>query len=343
MATSFFVILILLVYIGYKQDIVKKTDIPVDYEQAGLHEQIVIRFSHVVAENTPKGLAVSKFAELVEKKTNGKIKVEIYPNSMLYSDSEEMNALQHGDIQMIAPSISNVTEMIPEWQVLDLPYLFNSYDDIHKFFTGDVSKKLLDMLENENIKGLALWSNGFKHMTSNNRPLIKPEDFKNVHIRTMSSQMLQEQYQLLQAKPVDVSFDQVYSSLEKHQIEAGENTSSNIYSKGFYKVQQYMTLSYHGFLGYAVMMNEDFWNSLSKELQNQLIETLNETTLWNLKVSEQMNKDSLEKILQNSDINIITLTDKQKEAWTKKWSPLYSHYQTEINSHLIKDIQKELK
>ncbi|MGM9922625.1 MAG: DctP family TRAP transporter solute-binding subunit [Bacillus sp. (in: firmicutes)] len=342
MGTTLAVIIVALIYIGYKHNFGREANIPIDYEQTGLSDQIVINFSHVIAENTPKGLAANKFAELVEKKTNGKVKVEVYPNSILYSDEEEMAALLNGDVQMIAPTFSKVTEIIPEWQVLDLPYIMKDYQDIKTIFTGDVGEELLDELDKVGIKGLTLWSSGFKQMTTNHNPLIHKEDFDGLQFRTMPSETLQKQFELLHAKSTNLNFDEVFSILEKHVLDSQENTISNIYSKGFYKVQKYMTVSNHGILGYAVMMNEDFWDSLSKDLQADIEEALKEVTLWNLEQSEQMNKDDLEKIKKNSPIIIHTLNGTEQHEWAEQWEPLYQNYEATINPRWIKRIQHEL-
>ncbi|KPC98952.1 C4-dicarboxylate-binding periplasmic protein precursor [Geobacillus sp. BCO2] len=175
-----------------------------DDEQKGLEKQIIIYFSHVVAENTPKGLAAQKFAELVEQKTNGRVKVEVFPNGSLYSDGEELDALLRGDVQMIAPSFSKVTELIPEWQVLDLPFLFRDEDDVRRVFTGKVGAELLRMLEAKGMKGLAFWSNGFKQMMSTTRPLIAPDDFRGLRFRIMPSEVIEKQFRLLGGEPVAV-------------------------------------------------------------------------------------------------------------------------------------------
>ncbi|MGM9926602.1 MAG: DctP family TRAP transporter solute-binding subunit [Bacillus sp. (in: firmicutes)] len=343
MITAVGTVLLLLLYFGYQYNFGNDSSLPIDYEQEGLADEIVIKFSHVVAESTPKGLAASKFAELVEEKTNGKIKVEVYPNSMLYSDDDEMRALLNNDIQMIAPSISNMTEIIPEWQVLDLPYLFTDYDDIQTIFTGDIGTKLLNSLQKKDIKGLALWSNGFKQMTSNDHPIRNVADFEGMQIRTMSSDMLQKQFTLLNAEPVGVSFDKVYLGLEHQTIDAQENTLSNIYSKGFYKVQHYLTISNHGFLGYAVMMNNNFWDSLPDHLQRKVKEAIDEATLWNLEQSEKMNDTSFTKIKQDSNLEIYTLSPKEQKEWADAFVPLYQYYQSEINASLIDEIKEEIR
>ncbi|EZP78585.1 TRAP dicarboxylate transporter subunit DctP [Parageobacillus genomosp. 1] len=311
-----------------------------DDEQQGLKKQIVIYFSHVVAENTPKGLAAQKFADLVEKKTNGRVKVEVFPNGSLYSDGEEMDALLRGDVQMIAPTFSKVTELIPEWQVLDLPFLFHDYNDVERTFTEDVGAQLLAMLDQKGIKGLALWSNGFKQMMSTNRPLVRPDDFRGLRFRIMPSEVIEKQFRLLGGKPIVVSFDHVYRSLENHEFDGQENTISNIYSKGFYKFQPYITISNHGYLGYAVMMNKTFWESLPKDIQQKITEAIQETTMWNLQQSKKQNEQELEKIKQNKNIHIYELSEEEKKRWEQKFAPLYGQFTEEFGDQLLREIKQ---
>jgi tripartite ATP-independent transporter DctP family solute receptor len=336
--------LILLVCLGCAVFLLKQhfrnENMVYDDEQQGLKKQIVIHFSHVVAENTPKGLAAQKFAELVEKKTNGRVKVEVYPNGSLYSDGEEMDALLRGDVQMIAPSFSKVTELIPEWQVLDLPFLFQDYHDVERAFTGNVGEYLLATLDQKGIKGLALWSNGFKQMMSTARPLIRPDDFHGLRFRIMPSKVIERQFRLLGGEPVVVSFDHVYRSLEKHEFDGQENTISNIYSKGFYKFQPYITISNHGYLGYAVIMNKSFWESLPKDIQQKITEAIQETTKWNLQQSKTQNEQELEKIKQNKSIHIYELSEEEKKRWERKFAPLYDQFTKEFGDKLLREIKQ---
>jgi tripartite ATP-independent transporter DctP family solute receptor len=311
-----------------------------DDEQQGLKKQIVIYFSHVVAENTPKGLAAQKFADLVEKKTNGRVKVEVFPNGSLYSDGEEMDALLRGDVQMIAPTFSKVTGLIPEWQVLDLPFLFHDYNDVERTFTEDVGAQLLAMLDQKGIKGLALWSNGFKQMMSTARPLVRPDDFRGLRFRIMPSEVIEKQFRLLGGEPIVVSFDHVYRSLENHEFDGQENTISNIYSKGFYKFQPYITISNHGYLGYAVMMNKTFWESLPKDIQQKITEAIQETTMWNLQQSKKQNEQELEKIKQNKNIHVYELSEEEKKRWEQKFAPLYGQFTEEFGDQLLREIKQ---
>lgn len=310
-----------------------------DDEQKGLQNQIIIYFSHVVAENTPKGLAAQKFAELVKQKTDGRVKVEVFPNGSLYSDGEELDALLRGDVQMIAPSFSKVTELIPEWQVLDLPFLFRNDDDVRRVFTGEIGAELLGMLEAKKIKGLALWSNGFKQMMSTTRPLIAPDDFRGLRFRIMPSEVIEKQFRLLGGEPVAVSFDRVYQELEQHKFDGQENTISNIYSKGFYKFQPYITISNHGYLGYAVMMNQSFWDSLPKDIQQKITEAMAEATRWNLEQSKEQNERELKQLERREDVFLYRLSEEEKRKWEQKFAPLYNEFTRQFGSGLFNEIR----
>ncbi|EPR28091.1 MULTISPECIES: TRAP transporter substrate-binding protein [Geobacillus] len=314
-----------------------------DDEQKGLEKQIIIYFSHVVAENTPKGLAAQKFAELVEQKTNGRVKVEVFPNGSLYSDGEELDALLRGDVQMIAPSFSKVTELVPEWQVLDLPFLFRDEDDVRRVFTGKVGAELLRMLEAKGMKGLAFWSNGFKQMMSTTRPLIAPDDFRGLRFRIMPSEVIEKQFRLLGGEPIAVSFDRVYQELEQHKFDGQENTISNIYSKGFYKFQPYITISNHGYLGYAVMMNQSFWDHLPKDIQQKITEAMAEATQWNLQESKAQNERELNELRQREDVHLYELSEREKWEWERKFAPLYEEFAKRFGARLLEEIRESEK
>lgn len=341
--TAILTVVLLISAICYKQGVWQKESLPIDKEQQGLNKQVIINFSHVVAEDTPKGQAAIKFAELLEQKSHGRIHVIIYPNGMLYNDDTELKALQNGDVQMIAPSFSKMTKEIPSWQVLDLPYLFHTDQDVEKVLNGRTGEQLLNQLHYANIKGLAFWNNGFKQMIAERKPIIQVEDFKNLRVRAMPSNVLQAQFELLGAHSVSTSFDELYSEVENHEIDAQENTLSNIYSKGFYKVQRHITLSNHGLLGYAVMMNEDFWNSLPRDLQDDIEEAMKETTKWNFQMAKEMNKEDLEKLKKDSHIDISTLPVTEQKKWEEKFKPLYDTYNTEVGSMFLKEIQSEIQ
>ncbi|MCY8979793.1 TRAP transporter substrate-binding protein [Bacillus halotolerans] len=313
-------------------------EIVYDDDQEGLQEQIVFKFSHVVAENTPKGLAANKFAELVNEKSGGKMKIEVFPNGSLYSDIEEIEALQNGDVQFIAPSTSKLGMLSPEWGVLDLPYAFTDYDAVKKGLHGTIGTQLFDSLKKNQLKGLAYWTNGFKQITTNHGPVKTPDDLKGQDLRIMQSNVIEDQFKLLGAAPHQESFNSTFQLLENNIVDGEENTISNIYSKKFYNVQDYLTISSHGYLGYAVMTDEHFWNAQTPETRRILTEAMQETTEWNETYAEEMNKEQLEEIKKHSSIKIYELSDKEKKDWMKRLDPVYRKYEPIFGRKLIQEL-----
>ncbi|MGN7175806.1 C4-dicarboxylate ABC transporter [Paenibacillus sp. FSL R5-0490] len=316
--------------------------LPYDDDQEGLKDQIVFKFSHVVAENTPKGLAAQRFAELVAEKSDGHIKIEVFPNGSLYSDIEEINALKEGQVHFIAPSTSKLGMLSPKWAVLDLPFAFPSREAALDGLNGDIGKQLLDSLQGDGIKGLAHWPNGFKQITTNKGPIQKPEDLKGQSFRIMQSDVISAQFSRLKAKAIQDSFNSTYKLLEEGEVDGEENTVSNIYSKKFYNLQKHMTISNHGYLGYAVMMSGKVWNEQSEETKKILLEAMEETTEWNSRMAFDMNEELLEKIRQNSSIQIHQLTPEEKQEWQAVLDPIYEDFSQDIGKNLVEEM-KELR
>ncbi|QCR32908.1 DctP family TRAP transporter solute-binding subunit [Lysinibacillus sp. SGAir0095] len=338
---SFITIIILIALFSYRQNIFSTT-LPYDDEQQGLNEQITIHFSHVVAENTPKGIAAEKFKALVEEKSDGKVVVQIYPNGMLYNDENELEALRENKIQMIAPTISKMTKTLPNWQVLDLPFIIEDNKQLKKVLQGETSKSLLQELDSINVKGLTFWNNGFKQIASTS-PIIEVEQFKGKRVRMMTSDILHEQFMLLDAKPIATTFGDLYSGLKQNLVDAQENTISNIYSKQFHTMENHITLSNHGILAYSVIMNETFWNSLDVEIQNIITDSLDQMQNWQFERAEQFNVENLSYLKGNSNVKIYDLDDLTKKKWEEKLLPIYSHYEKNINDHYLDDLLNEIK
>jgi C4-dicarboxylate-binding protein DctP len=339
--SSFFVIITILAIFFYPLDRFKQEEISYDDEQEGLSDQIIIRFSHVVAENTPKGLAAQKFAELADEKTDGLVKVEVIPNGTLYTDEQELDALMKNDVQMIAPSLSKMTKLAPEWGLFDLPFLFQKNEDITSVFSSEIGSSFLRLHEDENITGMALWSNGFKQMTSSENPLKKPEDFKGQRFRIMPSTMIEEQFKRLGVEPIVMPFDQVYMALEAEKFEGQENTISNIYSRRLYELQNYMTISNHGFLGYAVLMNKEFWDHLPEDVQSSLTDAMDEATAWMLEESLKMNKDQLRVIERESSIDIHYITEEERKDWLDHLQPVYQTFLQHVTEGFVREFVEE--
>jgi C4-dicarboxylate-binding protein DctP len=302
---------------------------------------IVIKFSHVVAEDTPKGKGALKFKQLAEERTKGKVKVEVYPNSTLYKDKEEVEALQLGSVQMLAPSLAKFGPLgVREFEVFDLPYLFDNYDELHKVTRGAVGKSLLAKLEPKGIIGLAYWDNGFKDMSAN-KPLHKPEDFRGLKMRIQSSKVLDAQMRALGAVPQVMAFSEVYQALQTGVVDGTENPPSNLYTQKMHEVQKFLTISDHGYLGYAVIVNKKFWDGLPPDIRKTLDEAMADATKYADDIAKKENDDALEAVKKSGRTQIITLAPDEKKAWKKALIKVHQESESRIGKDLIQSIYKE--
>ncbi|MGB3427113.1 MAG: DctP family TRAP transporter solute-binding subunit, partial [Burkholderiaceae bacterium] len=241
---------------------------------------IIIKFSHVVAVDTPKGKGAEKFKELAEKRLPGKVKVEIYPNSTLYKDGEELEALSLGSVQLLAPSLAKFGPLgAREFEVFDLPYMFDNSEELHKVTEGPAGKALFKKLESKGIHGLAYWDNGFKIMTSN-KPMKTPADMRGQKIRIQSSAVLSSQMKALGALPQSMAFSEVYQAMQTGVVDGGENTPSNVYTQKMHEVQKHATMTNHGYIGYAVITNKKFWDGLPADIRTGLEAAMAEATKY---------------------------------------------------------------
>src|SRR5499427_7495161 len=252
-------------------------------------EPIVIKFSHVTAKNTPKGEGAEYFKKLAEERTGGRIRVEVYPNSILYKDGEELEMLQLGAVQMLAPSLAKFGPLgVKEFEVFDLPFLFDGYDDLHKVTQGPVGQALLMKLEARGITGLAFWDNGFKVMSAN-RPLRAPADFKGLKMRIQSSKVLDQEMRDLGAIPQVTALSEAYQALQTGVVDGTENPPSNLYTQRMHEVQKFVSVSNHGYLGYAVIVNRKFWSALPPYLRATLEGAMQEATVYVNRVAKLEN------------------------------------------------------
>lgn len=324
--------------IGFGPDLLKENR-GHDEEQAGLSNRMIIKFSHVIAENTPKGLTIERFSQLVKEKTQGRVEVQVFPNSILHTEKTEMTALQNGEIQMIAPAFSYLSNTIPEWAVLDLPYLFRSQEDVETVFNGEIGQMLFDKLEDSDMKGLAFWASGFKQVTAN-RPLIMPSDFAGQRLRIIPGNVIEAQFHTLQAIPVGSSFNELYSMLATGKVDGEENTISNVYTKRLYQVQKHMTISNHSYLGYAVVINKTFWNNLPADIQQAITEAMQEATAYNNQLAVSMNDKQLRLLQDNGGMHIHMQTPEERAAWIAALQPVYDQFAPSIGEPLMKKIRE---
>ena len=302
---------------------------------------IVIKFSHVVATDTPKGKGAEYFKKIAEERTKGKVKVEVYANSTLYKDKEEVEALQLGAVQMLAPSLAKFGPLgVREFEVFDLPYLFDNYDELHKVTRGPVGKQLLAKLEPKGIIGLAYWDNGFKDMSAN-KPLHQPSDFRGLKMRIQSSKVLDAQMRALGAVPQVMAFSEVYQALQTGVCDGTENPPSNLYTQKMHEVQKYLTLSNHGYLGYAVIVNKKFWEGLPPDIRKTLEGAMDDATKYADDIAKKENDDALEAVKKSGRTQFITLTPEEKKAWKKALIKVHQESESRIGKELIQSIYKE--
>src|SRR5450830_704716 len=246
----------------------------------GASAQTVIKFSHVVAVDTPKGKAAEFFAKKAAELTKGKVKVEVYANSALYKDKEELEALQLGTVQMLAPSLAKFGPLgVKEFEVFDLPYIFPSKEVLYRVTEGPIGKDLFKKLEPKGITGLAYWDNGFKVMSAN-KPLHVPADFRGLKMRIQSSKVLDAQMRALGANPQVLAFSEVYQALQTGVVDGTENPPSNLYTQKMHEVQKHVTVSDHGYLGYAVIVNKKFWDGLPPDIRTALEGAMKDATKY---------------------------------------------------------------
>ena len=304
-------------------------------------QPIVIKFSHVVAVDTPKGKGADYFKKLAEERTKGRVKVEVYPNSSLFKDGEEMEALQLGSVQMLAPSLAKFGPLgVREFEVFDLPYIFDNYEELHKVTGGPVGAALFKKLESKGIVGLAYWDNGFKVMSAN-KPIRVPADYKGLKMRIQSSKVLGDEMKALGAIPQVMAFSEVYQALQTGVVDGTENPPSNFYTQKMHEVQKYLALTDHGYLGYAVIVNKKFWDGLPPDIRTTLEGAMKDATKYANDIAQKENEDALEAVKASGKTEIITLTPEQKAAMKKALVAVHKENESRVGKETIAEVYKE--
>ena len=296
---------------------------------------IVIKFSHVVAKDTPKGKAAEKFKELAEAATKGRVKIEVYANSTLYKDKEELEALQLGAVQILAPSMAKFGPLgVKEFELFDFPYLFTDQQSLERVTNGPVGKDMLKRLETKGLIGLSFWDNGFKIMSSN-RSMHVPTDLKGLKLRIQASKVLDEQMRVLGANPQVMAFSEVYQALQTGVVDGLENVPSNLYTQKMHEVQKHMTVTNHGYIGYAVVVNKKFWEKLPADMRSQLDGAMKEATEYANKIAQQENEAALDAIRKSGKVTVYMPTDAEKAEWRKVMLPVHKTMEERIGKDLI--------
>ena len=308
---------------------------------AGLAADYVMKVSHVVSASTPKGKAADFLEKRIEELTAGKIDVQVFPNSQLYGDGEELKALVMDNVQVIMPSLSKFTSIAPAMQLFDLPFIFRDKDHLYKVMDGEVGQTLKSKIdEKKQMIALDYWDAGFKHLSTNAKPIVLPEDAAGKKYRIQSSKVLEAQFKAIDGNPQVLPFSEVYSALQQGVVDGTENPLSNFYTKKFHEVQSSVTLTSHGYLGYLVVMSEKFWNKLPKDIQANVTQAMKEATelerkesaLEDAKIMEDLRKYAKD----TNKLQIIELTPEQKQKWEKTMAVVYPKFYDVIGEDLIK-------
>jgi len=297
--------------------------------------QMIIKFSHVVAENTPKGQAALKFKELAEKKLPGKVQVQVFPNSQLYGDAKELEALLLGDVQFIAPSLSKFDRYTKKLQVFDLPFLFDDVEAIDRFQSGAQGKALLESMKSRGLLGLGYWHNGMKELSTDKDVLKRPDDVKGLKFRIQPSDVLEAQFKALGANPQKMAFSEVYQALQTGVVDGQENTWSNIYSQKFYEVQKTIAETNHGVIDYMVVTNAKWWDGLPPDVKKGLSEAMTEATAYGNKLANDINEGDRKRIADAGKAKIQKLSKDDLAAWRKAMEPVWKKFEADIGLDLI--------
>ncbi len=295
---------------------------------------VTIKFSHVVAENTPKGQMANKFKDLVTERLAGKFQVEVFPNSQLFGDNKVLEAMLLGDVQMAAPALSKFSRYTKKLQIYDLPFLFKNMVAVDKFQQSDKGNELLDSLKEKGLVGLGYLHNGMKQLSSS-QPLRVPADANGLKFRIMSSDVLAAQFKAVKATPLKKPFSEVFTLLQTKAIDGQENTWSNIYSKKFFEVQPYITESNHGLLDYMVVTSTDFWMNLDEGDREVLKKSLDEAIAFGNDVAAKKALDDRQKIVDSKRTEIIVLDDAQRNQWVEVMKPVWEEFEEEIGKDMI--------
>ena len=300
---------------------------------------MIVKFSHVVAEKTPKGQAALKFKELAEKYLPGKVEVQVFPSSQLFGDAKEVEAVLLGDVQFIAPSLSKFDRFTKKLQVYDLPFMFPSTEVLDKFQSGPQGQALLTEMKDKGLLGLAYWHNGMKELSTNRDQLKRPEDVKGLKFRIQASDVLEAQFKAVGANPQKMAFSEVYQALQTGVVDGQENTWSNIYGQKFFEVQDGATETNHGIIDYLVVASSAWWDKLPADIKAGLSKAMAEATAYGNKIASDLNDEARAKIVEANKAKIQKLSKEDLAAWQKAMAPVWKQFEPGIGADLIKAAQ----
>lgn len=297
---------------------------------------IVINFSHVVNEDTPKAQMANKFKKLVSERLKGRVVVKVFPKSRLFSDEQLFEALLLDDVQMGAPSLADFEKYSPKLQVFDLPFLFESMEAVERFEKGPIGREFLLSMKDRGIIGLGYLHNGMKQLSAK-KELRLPEDTAGLKFRIQFSEVIAAQFKAMGAIPVQAPFGQTFTLLDKGVVDGQENTWSNIYSKKFHTVQPNITESNHGVLDYMVITSVDFWEGLPEDIRSEIQKAIDEAIAFGNEKAQQVSVSDRKRIEDSKKTKILVLSKEERQKWIEEMRPVWRDFEKVIGKQVIEE------
>ncbi len=301
--------------------------------------EIVVKFSHVTnTDKHPKGIAASLLEKRINAEMNGKMCMEVFPNSTLYNDNKVLEAMLQGDVQLAAPSLSKFEKFTKKFRIFDLPFMFKNINAVEAFQASEAGQGMLNSMQKRGLQGLGYWHNGMKQMSAN-KPLIAPTDANGLKFRVQSSDVLVAQMEAIGGSPQKMAFSEVYGALQQGVVDGQENTWSNIYGKKFFEVQDGVTQTDHGIIDYLLVTSVDWLDGLPADVRSQFLTIVSEVTETRNKESTAVNNDAKKAIIDAGG-KVVTLTGEQRQAWVDVMKPVWAKFADDVGQDNIDAAQK---
>ncbi|WP_399628537.1 TRAP transporter substrate-binding protein [Sporosarcina sp. SG10008] len=301
----------------------------------------LIKVGHAASQDHFAQDSIEKFKEIVEENSDGKIKVEIYPNGQLGGEREMIEAIQLGNLTMTFPSSAPLVSFSKSMALWDLPYLFKDHETAYKVLDGEVGQEILDSLSDKGIKGLVYWENGFRHLTNNKRPIESVSDMKGIKIRTLESPMQIGAWSATGANATPIAFTELYAALQQKTVDAQETPLSLMYAMKFFEVQNNLTLTGHLYSPWPVIISQKFYDGLPEDLQNVVMDAAIETRDYNRQLSLEDEAKSLD-LLKAEGMAVVELTEEHKKEFQDAMRTVYGDVKAEVGEEIYDKLMKEV-
>jgi len=300
--------------------------------------EVVMKFAHVTnTDKHPKGIAATELAARVNDEMNGKLCIEVFPNSTLYDDNKVLEAMLQGDVQLAAPSLSKFEKFTKQFRIFDLPFMFKDIATVDAFQNSETGQAMKDSMQKRGLQGLAFWHNGMKQFSAN-VPLISPADANGLKFRVQPSDVLVAQMEAIGANPQKMAFSEVYGALQQGVVDGQENTWSNIFGKKFFEVQDGTTETNHGIIDYLVVTSVDFMDSLDPDVRDQFSTILKEVTESRNAAAFAVNEEAKANIIAAGG-EVRQLTAEQRQEWVDAMKPVWAQFEGDVGAENIEAAQ----